>query len=54
MPVLFKVSASAPMVIPPLSSRAAPEATVVPAAVVPNAVAFDARMIPALMVVRPV
>ena len=53
-PALFKVSASAPMVIPPESSNAAPDATVTPPAIVPKAVLLLARMTPAEMVVEPV
>ena len=54
MPVPERLRASAPMVMPPMSSRTAPLATVTPPAVVPRAVAFEARMMPVLMVVAPV
>ena len=48
------VSGSAPTVIVPESSRAAPSATVVPAAVVPRPAAFAIRRAPPEMVVAPV
>ena len=53
IPVPLRFRASAPIEIPPESSNAAPLATVVPAAVVPREVAFEARRAPALMVVAP-
>ena len=54
IPVPFKVRASAPTVIPPWISKAAPEVTLVPAAVVPKAVACWMFKMPALTVVSPV
>ena len=53
-PVLFSVSASAPTAMPPCSCSAAPDATVVPPAVVPSAVAFWRFCAPADTVVVPV
>jgi hypothetical protein len=53
-PVPFSVSASAPTAIVPCSSSRAPLVTLVPAAVVPSAVAFWILTTPALIVVAPV
>ena len=49
---VFDVIASAPMATPAISN-VAPDEMVVPAAVVPNAVACPADNVPALMVVAP-
>ena len=54
MPVPVRLRASAPIVIPPESSKAAPLDTVTPPAVVPSAVLLEARKAPALMAVAPV
>ena len=54
IPVPFNVNASAPIVIPPDNCNAAPLATVVPPAIVPRAVLFDANNTPAEIVVAPV
>ena len=54
MPVPFKVSASVPVVMPPWICSAAPEVTLVPAAVVPSAFAFRMFNAPVLTVVNPV
>ena len=54
MPDPFNVNASAPIVIPPWISRAAPPVTEIPPAVVPAAVAFWMFNTPALTVVAPV
>jgi len=54
IPVPFNVKASAPIVIGPDNSNAAPSATVVPDAVVPREVALVALNAPAETVVRPV
>ena len=53
-PVPDKLSASAPTVMPPLNSRAAPADTVVPLAIVPSAVLFEALNTPSLIKVEPV
>ena len=53
MPVPFRVRASAPTAIPPWTCRAAPLATVVPAAVLPSAVAFATVSAPPETVVVP-
>ena len=53
MPVPLSVKASAPIDWP-FKSSTAPEATVVPAAVVPNAEALPSLSVPALTVVTPV
>ena len=54
IPSLFNVKASAPIVMSPDNSNAAPLATDVPDAVVPSAVLFVALNTPAEIVVRPV
>ncbi len=54
IPSPFNVNASAPIVIPPDNSNAAPCATVTPPAVVPRAVLLDALNAPADIVVAPV
>ena len=54
VPSLFNVKASAPIVMLPDNSNAAPLATVVPDTVVPSAVLFAAVITPAEIVVRPV
>ncbi len=54
IPVPYNVNASAPIVIPPDSSKAAQSATVVPEAVVPSAEEFEALNTPADIVVVPV
>jgi hypothetical protein len=54
IPSLFNVKASAPIAILLYNSKAAPDATVTPPAVVPSAVALPALNAPAVIVVRPV
>ena len=54
IPVPFKVSASAPIVMPPCNSNAAPFATVTPPAAVPAAVAFCKLSTPAFTFTAPV
>jgi len=54
IPSPFNVNASAPIVIAPDNSNAAPLSTVVPDAVVPRAVSLAALSAPAETVVRPV
>ena len=54
IPDPFNVKASAPIVIPPDNSNAAPAETVTPPAVVPRAVLFDALNTPPATVVSPV
>jgi len=53
-PSLLSVNASAPTVIPPCSSNAAPEATLTPPVVVPKALAFCMFTTPELIDVAPV
>src|SRR5262249_39107545 len=52
-PVPLKFNGSAPIATPPAISSVAPVTTVVPALVVPNAVAFCATKVPAAIVVAP-
>ena len=53
MPEPLSESASAAVVIPSVNSKAAPDSTVVPAAVVPKALAWETRIAPLLIVVAP-